>query len=402
MSHHLRKNLAQINFSLLLQFASNPETKGLVAPALREELEKVDIPKSIIKSASFVIPTQPINALNDQENTLEKLFDWYLSPQGGQAWTKKQSPLPKTLNMADEEEEGPAETQRAKNGLSFMTKFLIRANKLTERARNRYEKAKQRWQDAINDKTVGTKHVTMAYRQMIDDARNLSTSAEFLALVSLHYQRFLNEVEAAGFDVSAYRKNTKAILDGDPQKYNMEEKDTTLSFFSIPPEIMNDYEKFYDFCNHLYCVANDEKLQSNYTNTGKPLYPLYAHNIYRRMQAHPPEWVKKYIDELATKALQATDFSSDTAAWIVGFRDSPDKNDKGGRARSPERWKDEIKRISVREEVLWREQETRGSRTQIFREVARDYGCSEENVRDWFYGKTEKKSAARKRDREKK
>ena len=119
-----------------------------------------------------------------------------------------------------------------------------------------------------------------------------------------------------------------------------------------------------------------------------------------------PDWVTKYFDEFAAKALQTaanSSFSSDATSWMIGFRESPDKNDTGGQARSPRRWKDEITRISVREEVLWREQEIPGiTRTQIFREVARDYGCSEENVRDWFYEKTEKKSAARKQGRGKK
>lgn len=402
-----RNRLAQLQFSTLLQLAQDPEIKKLMKPEVKKTLEGIThLPESMIKSASFVIPDQPIAALLDQKITLKKLLNWYSSQQGGQAWLSKPSLHEETVNTApDSSKSQQTEKNRAKNGLEFMTKFLTRASRLTEEANNRYEIVAQHWKTAASDRTLNADVFDKATQEMINEAANLSATTDFLALISLHYQKYLNEVTTAGFDVSAYKKITNPILDGNPPKYNSKCKDIALSFFTIPPNIMNDFNKFYESCNQLFCIANDEDLKKNHRKTGKPLYPMYAYSIYSRLQAPKPDWVEKHYAEVTAKALQkpTTNFSSDVAAWIIGFRESPDKNDKGGRARSPGRWIDEITRISVREEVLWREQETpEANLTQIFKAVAKDYGCTEDNVIDWFYRKNEKKDEKRKRDCEKK
>lgn len=398
-----RNRLAQLQLSALLQLVKNPETKKLMKPEVKKALEGVTLlPESMIKSASFVIPDQPISALHKQEITVKKLLNWYSSPHGGQAWIEKAFLYEEAVNIMPAGGKCRQTENRAKNGLEFMTRFLNRAGSLVEKAKNHYETAEQRWREATCNKTVSREVITTAFQEMINEAANYGATTDFFALVSLHYQKYLNEVTTAGFEISAYKK----IPNGNHPKYDTNERDRSLSFFTIPPNIMNNFDAFYASCNQLFCIANDEELKSHYGKTGKPLYPIYAYSVYSRLHAHMPDWVKKYFDEFTAKALQAaanSSFSSDATSWMVGFRESPDKNDTGGQARSPRRWKDEITRISVREEVLWREQESPGiTRTQIFREVARDYGCSEENARDWFYEKTEKKSAARKQGRGKK
>jgi len=404
MNNRAKKILSQVNFSLLLQFASNPETKELVAPKLRHELEKINIPKSMIKSASFVIPDQPIAALNDQEVTLKKLLDWYLSPQGGQTWLGKLSPHEEAFNAAtDGSKGGQAEKIRAENGLDFMTKFLCRASRLAEEAKDRYEKAIQQWKSIAGNKTLSPDVATNAHREMLEEAYRLSATIDFLALVSLHYQKYLNEVTTAGFDVSAHRKISDPILEGNLPDNNSGGKYSTLSFFTIPPSMMNDFsDKFYASCNQLLCIANDEELQEQYKNTGKPNYPLYTHRVYSGLQAPIPSWARKYVDELVARASQDIDYSPDAPAWMMGFRDSPDSS-AYCLSRSLRQWKEEIKRISVRAEVLWRKQENQGVRlTQIFEELALEYGYSEDNIRDWFYEKNEKKKENRREKKKKK
>lgn len=404
MDHRARKILAQVNFSLILQFASDPETKEFVVPALREAVEKTKIPKSMIKSASFVIPDQPITALNNQKVPLKKLFDWYLSPQGCQTWLGNPPLHEEVFNApTDDSEGGHPEKIRAENGLDFMTKFLCRASKLTEEAKARYKKAIQQWKSVAGNKTLSPDVATNAHKKMLDEAYHLSTTTDFLALVSLHYQKYLNEVTTAGFDVSAHRKISDPILEGNLPNNNSGGKYSTLSFFTIPPSMMNDFsDKFYASCNQLLCIANDEVLQKQYKNTGKPNYPLYTHRVYSGLRAPIPSWARKYVDELVARTLQNIDYSPDAAAWMLGFRDSPDSS-AYCLSRSPRQWKEEIKRISVRAEVLWRKQENQGVRfTQIFEELALEYGYSEDNIRDWFYEKNERRKESRREKKKKK
>jgi len=407
MNQLAEKTLAQLLLSAIAQLANNPKMWELMTPAAQRNLENVkNIPKSIIDSGAFVIPDQPITALNDQDLPFKTLLDWYLSPQKSQIWFEQPSLHEQHEEAVNTKDDGgehrQTEKNRAKIGLAFMTKFLERASKSREEAQDRYDRAKQRWEMTVGDKTLGTGVATKAFQEMAEEAAHLTVANDFWALVSLHYQKYLNEVTTAGFAVSTYRENPESTPDGPPQSNNSDGEYNSLSFFNIPPSVMNDFDKFYAACNQLFCVANDEELQNNYKNTGKPLYPLYAHKAYRELQAPIPSWVQEYIDGLATKALQSPDYSPDAAAWMVGFRDSPDSN-AYCQSRSSRQWRDEIKRISVRTEVLWREQENQGvSRTQIFKELALEYGCSEENITDWFYEKVEKKKERRREKRMKK
>lgn len=407
MNQLAEKALAQLLLSTIAQLANNPKMRELMTPAAQRNLENVkNIPKSIIDSGAFVIPDRPITALNDQDLPFKTLLDWYLSPQKSQIWFEQPSlheQHEEAFNTKDDGgEHRQTEKNRAKFGLAFMTKFLGRASKSKAEAQDRYDRSRQRWEMTVGNKTLGTGVSTKAFQELVEEAAHLSGATDFWALVSLHYQKYLNEVTTAGFDVSAFSENSESTPDAPPQSNNSDGEYNSLSFFNIPPSVMNDFDKFYAACNQLFCVANDEELQNNYKNTGKPLYPLYAHKAYRELQAPIPSWVQEYIDELTTKALQSPDSSPDAAAWMVGFRDSPDSN-AYCQSRSPRQWRDEIKRRSVRTEVLWREQENQGvTRTQIFKELALEYGCSEENITDWFYEKIEKKKERRREKRMKK
>lgn len=406
MNPHLKKLLSQVNFSLILQFASNPETKELVAPKLKHELEKINIPKSMIKSASFVIPDRPISSHGPQELSLKELLEWYSSPEGGQKWLGKPAsreggPPSATANEKDRSE---ANRKRVRNSLNYMSKFLDRAGRKAEEARARYDKAVQERKTACSDKTVGSEIVDTAYRNLLEEAACLTYATDFLSLVFLHYNKYLNEVEAAGFDVTAYRKKSEHAFDEKPATNAQGGNYRSLSFFNIPPNILKDINN-YTSCNQLFCIANDEHLKDKYKDTGKPNYPALAYNAYSELGAPIPEWAKQYPQEIVARMLQSTDFPTSSAAWILGFHENPGKSGKdgqGGHAKSPWRWQEEMKRISAQGEVLWREQETGASRTQVFKEIAEEYGCTEGKISDWFYGKIEKKQARRKQDREKK
>lgn len=398
---------AQLLISAIVQLANSPKIWKLMTPAAQRNLKNVkNIPKSIIDSGAFVIPDRPITAFNDQDLQFKTLLDWYLSPQKSKVWFE-QLPLheqhEEAVNTRDDgDQHRRAEKNRAKFGLAFMTKFLERASKSKAEAQDRHDRAQQRWEMTVGNKTLGPGVSAKAFQELVEESTHLTITMDFWAQVSLHYQKYLNEITTAGFDVSAFRENQKSTS-GDPlQGNNSGGEYNSLSFFNIPPSVMNDFDKFYAACNQLFCIANDEELQNNYKNTGKPLYPLYAHKAYRELQAPIPSWVQEYIDGLATKALQSPDYSPDAAAWMVGFRDSPDSN-AYCQSRSPRQWRDEIKRRPLRTEVLWREQENQGvSRTQIFKELALEYGCSEENITDWFYEKVEKKKERRREKRMKK
>lgn len=261
MNQLAEKTLAQLLLSTIAQLANNPKMRELMTPAAQRNLESVkNIPKSIIDSGAFVIPDRPITALNDQDLPFKTLLDWYLSPQKSQIWFEQPSLHEQHEEAVNTKDDGgehrQTEENRAKIGLAFMTKFLERASKSREEAQDRYNGAKQRWEMTVGDKTLGTSVATKAFQEMAEEATHLTVANDFWALVSLHYQKYLNEVTTAGFDVSTYRENPESTSVGG--EYN------SLSFFNIPPSVMNDFDKFYAACNQLFCVANDEELQNNY------------------------------------------------------------------------------------------------------------------------------------------
>lgn len=407
MSQLLRHTLAQLQLSTLIQLAADPDIKELMTPNAKRTLDKIrNMPGPMIKSASFVIPDRPISSHRPQEISLKELLDWYSSPEGGQKWLEKPTtqegrPLNATANEKDRTE---PDRNRVKNGLKYMSKFLARAGRKAEEARARFDKAVQEWKGARSDKTIGSEILDTAYHSLIKEAAYLTYATDLLSLVFLHYNKYLNKVEAAGFDVTAYRKKSEDAFNEKSATNAQSGNYRSLSFFNIPPNILKDI-KNYTSCNQLFCIANDEQLKDKYKVTGKPNYPALAYNAYSELGVPIPEWAKQYPQEIMARMLQSTDFPTSSAAWILGFHENPGKsgtNGQGGHAKSPWRWQEEMKRISAHGEVLWREQETGASRTQIFKEIAEEYGCTESTISDWFHRKPEKKRARRKQNREKK
>jgi hypothetical protein len=398
MNQPSRNRLAQLQLSTILQLARSPEIKKLMTPAATQNLEKLkDIPESMIKSASFVIPDQPLNTTQHHEITLKKLLDWYSSPQNSRVWIKKTT-IPENTAPKDSAEK-QAQISKAKAGLAFMTTCLTRAHWLKEEAQSRYEEALQHWETTKSDRAANedTAATPKAYPKMVDAATNLSTATDLFSLVFLHYQKYLNEIAPIGLDLSHTIDRAKSIhLSPHPRRHPTR-TGHDLSLFTMPPRIMNDFIGQCS-CHQLFCIANDDVLQEKYIKTGKPNYPAWTLHAYNGLNAPAPAWARKYLAEFTARMFQSTDFPSSAAAGIIGFHE----NGQSGHARTPWRWREEIKRLSARMEVLWREQETGASRTQIFSEIAKEYGCTEGKISDWFYEKIEKKHVKRKQGREEK
>lgn len=213
----LKKLLAQVNLSLLIQFAMQPESEALLVDGLKESLPYLKkIPMNMIRYASFVIPDRPVNALGDQEITLRKLVDWYFTEKGGLSSSQSASgeKTIKAVKKGSLLTKMDAERQRAHDVMGRATRVVMREYATAQVARKYYEVNRDKHKQMTKDDSVEPDAVQKQHQQLLKEAENLTEKMDRLGWATMLFEGNIHVIENAGIiDISGYKEECRPLFD---------------------------------------------------------------------------------------------------------------------------------------------------------------------------------------------
>lgn len=209
--------LAQVNLSLLIQFAVQPESEALLMPGLQENISHLkNIPLNMIRYASFVIPDRPVNALGDQEISLHKLVDWYFTEKGGLSLSQADGE-DKTIRATRKGSLGvkmDAERQRAHDVMGRASRVVMREYTTALVAHKYYGHARDKHKQMTRDDSVDPDTVQKQYQQLLKEAENFTDKLDRLGWATMLFAENAHVIEHAEIiDISGYREECRKIFD---------------------------------------------------------------------------------------------------------------------------------------------------------------------------------------------